>query len=158
MQLLRIEPGERKVWTWVQFGSGMMMSMFLVLPPLFWGVAAFNPGRAPEITALMHELSLLTLTTTDQYYIWQMVAITYLSFVTKPDPLSPFPRWIGYLTIWAAIMFEVGALAFNFKTGVFSWAGLFVFWFPFCIFGIWNTTLTFSMLSAIKRQAAAGLE
>lgn len=42
-------------------------AMFLVLPPLLWGVAAFNPGRAPDVTALMHEFANLMLVTTDHY-------------------------------------------------------------------------------------------
>ncbi len=46
------------------------MSIPLVLPPIYWGVAAFTPTRAPEITAIMHELAMLTFVTTDQYYIF----------------------------------------------------------------------------------------
>eukprot|EP00456_Euglypha_rotunda_P076154 TRINITY_DN7105_c0_g1_i5.p2 TRINITY_DN7105_c0_g1~~TRINITY_DN7105_c0_g1_i5.p2 ORF type:complete len:149 (-),score=35.68 TRINITY_DN7105_c0_g1_i5:16-462(-) len=93
------------------------MSVFLVLPPLFWGVAAYTVDRAPEVTTLMHELGMLTLTTTDQFYIFQMVAITVVSLRLKQhDSLSAFPRWAGYFTAWAALGFEVGAFAFIQKT------------------------------------------
>ena len=153
VQMLRLEKGV-PVWSILQFAGGILMSIFLVLPPLFWGVAAFNASRSPEITALMHELGMLTLTTTDQFYIFQMVAIVYISFTQKADPNSPFPRWMGYFTAWAALMFEVGAIAFIPKTGPFSWNGLFVFWCPFVIFGTWVAVMTISMLQAIKRQLA----
>ena len=151
VQLSRLEKGV-PVWSILQFAGGLLMSIFLVLPPIFWGVAAFSPARLPEATALMHELSLLTLTTTDQFYIFQMIAITYVSLTQTVDPQSAFPRWLGWFTLWAAVIFEVGALAFMFKSGPFSWNGLFVFWFPLVIFGTWVTTMSVSMLQAIGRQ------
>lgn len=154
VQLLRLEKGV-PVWSILQFAGGILMSIFLVLPPLFWGVAAFTPTRAPEVTALMHELGTLTLTTTDQFYIFQMVAIVYVSLTQKSDPNSPFPRWMGYFTAWAALMFEVGAIAFLPKSGPFSWNGLFVYWCPLIIFGTWVTVMSIAMLMAIKRQRLA---
>lgn len=154
VQMARLEKGV-PVWSILQFAGGIMMSIFLVLPPLFWGIAAFNPSRAPEVTALMHETGTLTLVTTDQYFIFQMVAIAYISLTNKGAGNSPFPRWIGYFTIWAALAFEVGAVGFIPKSGPFSWSGLFVYWFPLSIFGAWFTTLCVSLLMALKRQRAA---
>lgn len=153
-QMLRLEKGI-PVWSILQLVGGALMSMFLVFPPIIWGVAAFNPDRAPEATALMHELGSLTLVTTDQFYMFQMFAIVYFSLARPQDELSPFPRWIGWVTLWAAIIFEVGPVAFLFKGGPFAWDGLFVFWFPFVSFGLWVTVMSVSLLSAIKRQRAA---
>jgi hypothetical protein len=153
-QCARLEKGV-PIWTMLQFGGGMMMTIFLVLPPLFWGVAAFSPDRAPELTLMMHELANLTLTTTDQYFIFNMVPIAYLALSRRDHPLNPFPRWYGYYVIWGALMFELGAFAFLPRTGPFAWNGLFVFWFPFCIFGIWMTVTVFVLLKAIARQEAA---
>jgi len=153
VQLARLERGI-PVWSILQLAGGILMSIFLVLPPVFWGVAAFNPTRAPEVTALIHEIANLTLVTTDQFFIFQNVAIAYVSLTQTVDPRSPFPRWIGYFTIWAALMFEIGAVAFLPKRGPFSWNGLFVFWFPLVIFGTWVTVMSVSMLLALKRQRA----
>lgn len=155
-QMWRLEKGV-PILTMLQMAGGVMMSIFLVLPPLFWGVAAFTPERMPEITALMHELGCLTLVTTDQYFIFQMVPMAYMCLTNK-DPLSPFPRWLGYMTIWAAVIFEVGALGFIPKTGPFAWDGLFVYWFPLCTFGIWMTSTIVVMLGAINRQQAAAAQ
>ena len=152
-QCSRLEKGI-PIWSILQFGGGMMMTIFLVLPPLFWGVAAFSPDRAPEITLIMHELANLTLVTTDQYFIFNMVPIAYLALSRRDHPLNPFPRWYGYFVIWGALMFELGAFAFLPRTGPFAWNGLFVFWFPFCIFGVWMTLTLAVMLPAIKRQEA----
>lgn len=155
LQLRRLEPGKLPVWTVASFAGGCMMSIFLVLPPLFWGTAAFTVTRMPEITAIMHELGTLTLVTTDQYYIFQMVAIAVISLTRSHDALSPFPRWMGWFTIWAAFMFELGAIAFLPKTGMFAWNGLFVFWSPLTIFGAWITVLCAMMLRSLGRQRQA---
>lgn len=153
-QMARLEKGI-PIWSILEFGGGLMMSIFLVLPPLFWGVAAFSPDRPPQITLLMHELSNLTLVTTDQYFIFQFVAIAVVALSAPKDRLSPFPRWYGYYTIWTALMFELGAIGFLPKTGPFAWNGLFVYWIPLTIFGAWIIVTVIQLLRAIARQEQA---
>lgn len=156
VQMARVEKGI-PIWAILQFGGGIMMSIWLVLPPLFWGVAAWEPSRPAEVTKLMHELAWLTMTTTCQYYIFQMIAIVVVCFRKSDLPHSPFPRWYGYYTLWCAFMFEAGALAFGFRTGPFSWNGLFVFWSPLILFGSWLFFTCFWMLRHIERQRVAGI-
>jgi hypothetical protein len=141
-----------KVWTVTTVAGGVMMSIFLVLPPLFWGVAAFTPSRSPEVTALMHELAMLTLTTTDQYFIFMWVAIVVICLVPTTVAHSPFPRWFGYLTLWIALMFEAGAVALLARTGPFSWKGLLVFWSPLSLFGVWIGVMSYLLLKALRAQ------
>jgi hypothetical protein len=155
VQMARLEKGT-PVWSILAFAGGITMSLFLVLPPLFWGVAAFNPARLPDATALMNDLANLTLTTTDQFYIFQMIGITYVSLTQAPDPNSGIPRWLGWFTLWSAVAFEVGALAFMFKTGPFAWNGILVFWMPFCVFGAWIIVMSATILKALKRQQNQG--
>ena len=150
-QSSRLEKGI-PIWTMLQFAGGIMMTIFLVLPPIFWGVAAFSADRAAELTLLMHELANLTLVTTDQYFIFNMVAVSYLALSRRDHPLNPFPRWYAYYTIWGALMFEVGALGFFPRTGPFAWNGALVYWFPLCIFGIWITLTIVVLLRAISHQ------
>ncbi len=153
IQLRRLEKG-LPVWTVLHLAGGILMSMFLVLPPIFFGVAAYTPDRAPEITQLMHEYGLLMLVTTDQYYIFMMISIAVVSLTTN-DELTAFPRWLGYYTLWAALAFEVGALAFLPKSGPFSWNGIMVFWMPISVFGVWVITTSIVMIRAILAQQRA---
>lgn len=154
LQLARQE-GTSRVWSLTAIVGGSLMSIFLVLPPLFWGVAAYTPGRAsPEVTQLMHELGCLTLTTTDQYYVFLWVAMIVVSFLPAAAAHSPFPRWYGYLNAWIGLMFEAGALAFLPQTGPFSWRGLLVFWSPLTLFAVWITVTATLLLKALNRQIA----
>jgi hypothetical protein len=134
--------------------GGCLMSIFIVLPPLFWGIAAFTPDRAPELTSLMHEIACLTLVTTDQYYIFNFLAVAFFA-LRFDNPLSPFPRWFGYFTFWGAVIFEVGALGFMFKDGPFAWDGLFVFWLPVVLFFVFIPMWSYLILGALQRQEAA---
>lgn len=155
-QLARIEEG-KPVWAVFSLCSGCLMSMFLVFPPILWGIAAFDPTRPPEITAALNQMANLTLVTTDQFYIFQMIAVWLVSLKAKPDPLSAFPRWLGWMNLWIAVIFEVGAPSFMFKTGPFAWNGLFVFWFPFTFFFIWQVTMYIMMFRALRLQEDAAL-
>jgi hypothetical protein len=151
VQLARLEKGI-PIWAITELVGGIMMSIFLVLPPDFWGTAAFHPERLPEATALMNDLANLTLVTTDQYYMYQLVPIIVVALTTAARTDSPFPRWIGYYTLFTGLIFEVGPLGFLFRTGPFAWNGLIVFWLPFVFFGIWIMVMAILLLRAIKAQ------
>lgn len=154
IQVHRQEPG-RPIWSVMTAMGGAMMSLFLVLPPLFWGVAAYTEGRLdPEVTTLMHELGTLTLVTTDQYYIFAWVALVAISFIPTTMKHSPFPRWYGYFTAWTAFMFEAGAIAFLPRTGPFAWDGLLVFWSPLTLFSIWIAVTSYQVFAALRGQRA----
>ena len=154
IQVARVERGH-KIWTVMTALGGATMSLFLMLPPLFWGVAAYTEGRVDsEVTTLMHELGVLTLTTTDQYYIFAWVAIIVISFIKTNVPHSPFTRWYGYFTAWSAFMFEAGAIAFIPRTGPFAWDGLLVFWSPLSIFSAWIAVTCFQVFRALRAQQA----
>jgi hypothetical protein len=151
IQISRQEKG-RPIWAVMAVAGGAMMSIFLVLPPLFWGVAAFTPSRSADTTAMMHELGVLTLTTTDQFYIFNWVAVVVICLRPQIAPHSPFPRWFGYFSAWIGMMFEAGAMAFNFRTGPFSWNGLLVFWSPLSLFGVWIGVMAYLLLRSLKLQ------
>ena len=103
-----------EIWSALSLVSGAMMSLFLMLPPMFWGVAAYTaPRKDPEVTTLMHELASLTMTTTDQFYIFLWIGVTVIALrpATQLVKNNPFPRWWGYTSLWISIMFEAGAIA-----------------------------------------------
>jgi hypothetical protein len=151
VQARRLEIGA-PVWSTVLLVSGVMMSLFFVLPPIFWGVAAFTPYRSPEVTAGIHQLAMLTLVTTDQYYIFGWVAIVVLCLRATSVPHSPYPRWMAYFTCWTILAFELGVFGFVTRTGPFAWHGLLVFWSPLVLFGAWLLTMFVILLRCLKEQ------
>jgi hypothetical protein len=151
VQIARHEK-DKPVWAALALAGGTLMSIPLVLPPIYWGVAAFTPTRAPEITAIMHELAMLTFVTTDQYYIFMWVAIAFVALIPNTVMHTPFPRWFGYYTAWTALMFEAGAIAFLTRSGPFAWNGLLAFWSPVVTFFAWIVVMAVLMFRAIGSQ------
>jgi MFS family permease len=151
-QIARQEEG-RKIWAALALVSGAVTSIFIAIPPLAWGAAAFAPERAPQITAMMHQFGTLTYITTDQLYIGMWVAVVVACFTTPANVKhSPFPRWWGYASAWIILMFEFGAFAFIPHTGPLSWRGVLVFWFPIILFGSWLLIQAYLILRALKGQ------
>jgi hypothetical protein len=91
---------------------------------MFWGVAAFTPDRSADVTLTLHQFGNLAFIATDQYFIFQFVALAVVCLRPQSAEHSPFPRWLGYLTLWSAFSIEIGVAAFVFKTGPFAWNGL----------------------------------
>lgn len=156
-QMARVEKG-LPVWAILQVLSAAMGALIFTLPLLFVGVAAFSAERSAEITLLMHELAFLTLITPVTFFPFQAlpVGVIALSRNNAGAKNSPFPRWLGFLTLWMLACAELGTIAMLFKTGPFAWNGLFAFWLPLSIYAIWYTALTRQMLKAIARQEADG--
>lgn len=161
IQMARVETGGMKIWSALSLVSGAVMSIWLMLPTLIWGTAAYTKDRVdPEVTTVMHEFGSLTLTTTDQYYIflWVAVSVFCLRPATAKVPNNPFPRWWGYLSLWITLMFEAGAFAFIPRTGPLAWDGLLVFWSPLSLFGVWITIQSWLIFRALRGQAQAKLD
>jgi hypothetical protein len=151
VQMARLEKGF-PIWSIVQLCGGVMLSIFAVLPPMFWGVAAFSPGRIADVTAALHEFGNLSVLATDQYFIFQNIGVAVMCLTRTDIAHSPFPRWLGYLSIFSTFSIEVGVAAFLFKTGPFAWNGLFVFWIPIVLFGVWYTALSNLIIFRLKKQ------
>jgi hypothetical protein len=102
-QMARVEGGW-KIWSVLSLVSGALMSLFLMLPPMFWGVAAYTaPRKDPEVTTLMHELATLTLTTTDQYYIFLWVANKTVKTTMSPKIRIQIPGSPGTCLVGAVV-------------------------------------------------------
>lgn len=153
VQMARLEKGVA-IWAILQLIGSAFTSLFVVLPPLLWGIAAFSPDRPPEVTRLVHESANLIFATATQYVIFQMVAITVISLRRTSVAFSPFPRWFGFFTIWTILITEVAVAGYLTRTGPFAWNGLFVFWIPLALGSFWLIMMAVMMLRALKHQRA----
>lgn len=157
-QMARVEKGV-PLWAILQALSAAMGGLIFTLPLLFVGIAGFSPDRPPEVTLLMHEAAFLTLITPVTFFPFQALPVAMIALSKANDSArhSPFPRWIGYFTLWMLVTAELGMVAMIFKQGPFAWNGFFTFWLPLTNYGIWYTMLTVLMLKAIRRQQAEGM-
>jgi hypothetical protein len=136
--------------------AGAITGIMIALPAMFWAACAFSPNRDPELTKLMHELAFLFFVVPIFAQALQFIPVIWIALSKKVDEsLTPFPRWIGYLCLWALLTIEVAPVAVIFKSGPFAWNGLFPFWLGLIIFGAYFNTQMFLILRALKRQEAS---
>lgn len=150
-QLRRIERGD-PTWTYVQLAAGTLSLAPFIPVALFWAAAAFRPDRAPEVIQSLNDLSFLFLVSPAPPATIQLIAVGMAILGDKnPNPL--FPRWLAYVSFWAAILILPGVLVVLFAKGPFAWNGILAFWAPAIIFGLWVNIMQFAMIKAAKRPA-----
>lgn len=150
-QLRRMEGG-RSIWADTQLVcSGL--TMWLVSQMLiFFAVAAFRPDRNPELIQLIFDAGWLTLVAPVSMVVLWMAAVG-AAILSDRNAQPLMPRWLGYLSLWAALLSVPGFLGILFREGPFAWSGLFVLWVPLGVFLIWWIALTMQLLKNIQAEA-----
>lgn len=149
-QMKRI-PNLSSTITYTQLACGAFASITFLLPAILFLVTSFRPERNPELTLLMNDFSWIMLVIPWMPFMPQNFAFAFAILSdTQKNPL--FPRWLGYLNIWAPISFTPGIFLPFFKSGPFAWDGLFVLWLPGAIFIVWFILTAIMLTRAIDRQ------
>ena len=61
-----------------------------------------------------------------------------------------FPRWAGYMSLWAGVLMVAPGLNVFFTDGPLAWNGAISWWVLLVIFFVWLITLTYVVLQAIN--------
>jgi hypothetical protein len=152
LQMRRAERGV-PVLSILQFASGLIVTVVLIIPILLFIGGAFRPERPPELTMLVDDLSYVMLILPWPPILGQLGAIT-VAVLRDRSPRPVFPRWVGYYSIWVALLLLPASLIIFFRTGPFAWTGIVGFWIPAAVFGTWYLVMTRLLLGAIRDEAA----
>ena len=149
-QMRRME-GARPVWAQTQLTCATLLVWLLSAAFVFFAAAAFRADRDPQLIQLLHDLGWLTfITPVAMVVVWMAsVGAAILSDQGEPPVMA---RWVGYLSIWAALLSAPGFAALLFHRGPFAWNGLLSLWIPLAIFLVWWITLTVHLLRAISND------
>jgi len=149
-QMTRIR-GISRTLPFLQIIAGTANAVTFFLAPVFFALAAFRPDRDPQVLYALNDLGWLVFIAPISAATFQNLAIAIAIFMDR-GPKPVFPRWFGFLNLWAAIIYLPGGLAFFMKTGPFAWNGLLAFYVPaFAFFG-WIVSLVVLLLKAIKEE------
>jgi hypothetical protein len=152
-QMLRI-PGRPVALSILQAVAGGVGLVFLLLPTIMLGIAAYRPERSPEATQTLHDLGWIVAFMPIVPFVLQGLAIAFAVLQdTSSEPV--YPRWFAYANIWACVLFAPGGALLFFKTGPLAYHGLFVFWIPFVVFGAWILLLAWAVRRAALRDLAS---
>lgn len=156
MQLRRMER-RVPILSILQFASGIIVTVVLMIPMLLFIGASFRPERTPELTMLVNDLSYVMLILPWPPILGQLgaIAVAVITDRNNDTPAGPvFPRWVAYYQVWVGVLLLPASLIIFFKTGPFAWTGIVGFWIPAAVFGTWYLVMTKLLLSAIGREAA----
>lgn len=150
-QMRRME-GPRPVWAQTQLACATLTVWLLSAALVFFAAAAFRADRDPQLILLLHDLGWLTFITPVSMIVLWMAAVGGAILSDRGEP-PVMPRWVGYLSIWAALLSAPGFAAILFHSGPFAWSGLLALWIPLVIFLVWWISLTVFLLKAISAEA-----
>ncbi|OMC39576.1 hypothetical protein A5742_05035 [Mycolicibacterium fortuitum] len=121
----------------------------------FFGAAAWRPGEtSPDATQALNDLGWLGVHFTGApFALFQLALAASVLMDTSPPP---FPRWSGYLNIFASFFMCEACLLLFFKTGPFSQNGALVFYVPMIVFFVWIMAFSILTVRAIDAEDAAG--
>jgi hypothetical protein len=120
---------------------------------IFWLIAAFRPGRNPDLILLLNDMAWLIFIAPVGMVVVANLCLALAVFLdarTKPI----FPRWVAYFNIATAAAMTPAACAVIFRTGPLAWDGVLSFWLRLGAFAV-NVAVMFVVLrAAINRQAS----
>ena len=151
MQVRRGEP-RVPILAILQFASGIIVTVVLMIPMLLFVGGAFRPDRSPELTELVNDLSYVMLILPWPPILGQLGAITF-GVLTDRRERPVFPRWMAYYSVWVAILLLPASLIIFFKSGVFAWTGFVGFWIPAAVFGTWYLVMAKVLLRTVREEA-----
>jgi hypothetical protein len=136
-QLRRVE-GRSGPLTYMVLMGGFANAIFTFYPPLWWTINSFRPNeRSADMIWMFNDVAWIQFLGALSLVMLPMSgALAIAAFSDKsPDPV--FPRWSGYVAIWAFLLVVPDQLLFFFKSGIGAWNGLLPFWIPVPAFLGW---------------------
>lgn len=114
-------------------------------------VIAYRPDRDLNSIMLMSDYIWILLFMIAAPAMVQFFIIGY-TILTDKSSTPIFPRWMGYFTFWCAVLGIPGNIIVFFYGGPFSWAGLFGYWIPASLFGMWTFAMAWLLFKAIDNE------
>jgi hypothetical protein len=141
--------------SWIQVASVAVATFVIVMIPIFWGIATYRAGQvSPEITQTWNDGGWFgVLFAVPPFSLW--CAAIAVAVLRGGDGDGSLPRWVGYLNLWAAVLFVPAMLMIFFKHGPFAQDGVFTFWMPVAIFFAWIVTMALVVVRAADRPRSS---
>jgi hypothetical protein len=129
-------------------------AVFLVAD-IFWLLAAFQPGRDPQLTLMFNDLAWMTFTTAVPFLIGQSLIIALAIYLDRPDQ-PVFRRWVAHFNVVIATALVPAAFTGLALSGPMAWDGLLPFWLKNTAIATWIAVMGAVLGRNIYRQRAGG--
>jgi hypothetical protein len=122
-----------------------------VVADVFWLLAAFQPGRDPQLTLMCNDLAWMTFTTAVPFLIGQSLVIALAIYLDRPDR-PVFRRWVAHFNVAVAAALVPAAFTGLALSGPMAWNGLLPFWVKNIAIAAWIVVMTVALGRNIYRQ------
>jgi hypothetical protein len=139
-----------------QMVSCALLSLEFITPIGVWMAAAFRyDDRAADVTRALHDVGWILFMTVIWSVFVQLAAVGVAILMDRrSEPV--LPHWLGYLSLWVAMLIIPAGLVLFFKVGPFAWNGIVGLYIPLTAFVIWIFSLTIGIHRSLTRQIAEG--
>jgi hypothetical protein len=127
-------------------------AVFLIAD-LFWLLAAFDPGRDPQLTQMFNDLAWMTFATAVPFLIGQSLIIALAIYLDRPDR-PVFRRWVAHFNVMIAAALVPAAFTGLALSGPMAWNGLLPFWLKNTAIAAWIVVMSVALGRNIYRQRA----
>jgi len=153
MQMRRIEGGDFPILTCIQLTSSVGNVIVIMLAGYFCLTAAYRPDMPASTVQSFTDIAwLMNIGAYPSTFIGTLALGLCILTGERGDV---YPRWLGYLNIWYAVVSLAGGLLAFYHGGPFSWNGEIGFWLEAnCFFG-WIILMWWFSVRAIKTWEVA---
>jgi hypothetical protein len=152
-RLRRIDGG--KVLADVQMVSCALLSLEFITPIGLWmGVSFVYHDLPEEVTRGIHNISWILFMTVIWSLFVQLIAIGAAILIDR-RPSPELPHWLGYLSLWVAMLIIPAGIVLFFRSGPFAWNGIIGLYTPLVGFTIWVFAMTIVIHRKLTKEIAA---
>ena len=151
-QLRRIRVEGITTLVYGQLVAGGAFIFVVVAPVITMIVASYRPERNPEITQALNDLAWIPFIMVFTTLMAQMLVVAGAAFLDRAEEV--FPRWVGHVSAWCAVLLLPAVLLPFYKDGPFAWNGIFQFWLAAVLFFGWFAVMSVALFRAIRSEPA----
>ena len=153
IQMKRIE-GVRPIMAYTALALGALATLEFVIPYVFMLVSTYRTDTDPDVTRALYDLSWVFFLGVISTFVLEL-ALFGIAVLIDNRPRPVFPRWLGYVNMWLALMFTPASFLVFFKTGPLAWNGVLVWWVPVTAFLLWFVPNFIYLLKAVDSDDGA---
>lgn len=135
----KLEGGSRPL-ALTQLASGAVGAVFFMITPMVWATMAYRGGHNPDTMLLLNDFAWISWIISWPFFLVQEFAFGLAIFRSRSELL---PRWLAYYSLMGSSTLIPATLILFFKSGPFSWNGIFGIYLPLALFAIWFNLVTY---------------
>lgn len=122
------------------------------LADIFYLVAAFRPGRDPELVLLLNDLAWMIFIAPVGILVAQNLLLAAAIYFDTGERRI-FPRWVGHIAVGTAVAMAPATAAAVVTNGPLAWDGEISFWLRNSAFAVFVAVMFVVLRSTLRRQA-----